>query len=97
MGYKKVETGCYKTFGDEINDNIDNIRVNAYAMILDRYHGRSTVFDDSDDQCLADIEQATVKIIQAVKRWEQKNCCCCAPEAKYGDVKTYPPYLDHEK
>lgn len=103
--YKAYKNPYYVTLGDSINDNIDRIRNDAYGMIIDRYHGRQLNFDDSDNQLLADIDAATVKIIQAVKRWEEKNCCCCdvSPavdekfNAEISKTKTYPPYLDHEK
>lgn len=103
--YKAYKNPYYNTLGDSVNDSIDRIRNDAYGMIIDRYHGRQLNFDDSDNQLLADIDAATVKIIQAVKRWEEKNYRSCDPvpsvdenyNAEIPKIKTYPPYLDHEK
>lgn len=47
---------------DIIIDRIDDIRKAAYATVVDRYHGKDTKMDDSDEQFLAGIEEACNKL-----------------------------------
>lgn len=77
MNCRYTKIGSYNAYrrtpSTEINNCIDDIRINANAMIIEKCHGKEWVLEDSDSQLLAAIEEATLKIIKAVEKWENKN------------------------
>lgn len=72
----------YRTPINEIANSIDDIRINANALIIEKCHGKEWVLEDSDSQLLAAIEDATLKIIKAVEKWENVNYGSCCDATK---------------